>query len=124
MTTENEPHNDAAGSIDWEVARTLTGGDDALLDELIALFPVESAKHLEAIRIAIEQGDGPSLTRAAHTLKSSAKIFGATTLAACALEMETLGQSTSTREAEARLADLRTQTSRMIAALHRGRPEG
>ena len=124
MTTESDTDSDAGIPVDWQVARTLTGGDDALLDELLELFPEESEKHLEAIRIAIEQGDGPSLTRSAHTLKSSAKLFGAARLAARALEMETLGQSSSTGEAEARLQDLQTETSRVIAALKLGRPEG
>ena len=123
MTTDNDTDSDAGIPIDWQVARTLTGGDDALLDELLELFPEESEKHLEAIRVAIEEGDGPSLTRSAHTLKSSAKFFGAATLAACALEMEALGESSSTGEAEARLPDLQTETSRVIAALKQGRPK-
>lgn len=123
MTTDNDTDSDAGIPIDWQVARTLTGGDDALLDELLELFPEESEKHLEAIRVAIEEGDGPSLTRSAHTLKSSAKFFGAATLAARALEMEALGESSSTGEAEARLPDLQTETSRVIAALKQGRPK-
>jgi HPt (histidine-containing phosphotransfer) domain-containing protein len=124
MAIEDKTESDAGIPIDWQVARNFTGGDDALLDELLELFPEESEKHLEAIRIAIERGDGPSLARAAHTLKSSARLFGASTLAARALEMETLGQSSSTVEAEARLPDLQTQTSRVIAALKQGRAEG
>ena len=87
------------------------------------MFPEESEKHLEAIRAAIEQNDGPSITRAAHTLKSSARFFGAATLAARASEMETLGESLNTAEAEARLLDLQRETSRVIAALKQGRPE-
>ena len=123
MATDDNIESDAGIPIDWQVARNFTGGDDALLDELIEMFPEESEKHLEAIRIAIEHGDASSLTRSAHTLKSSARFFGAATLAAHALEMETLGESSSTAEAEARLLDLQTETSRVIAALKQGRPE-
>ena len=99
MSEDNSDSGGESGSpVDWEVARTLTGGDDELLEELIALFPEESARHLEAIRTAIEQRDEVSLTRAAHTLKSSARLFGATSLAASALELETLGQSSDIRK--------------------------
>ena len=123
MATDENTESDAGIPIDWQVARNFTGGDDTLLDELVELFPEESEKHLAAIRAAIAQGDGPSITRAAHTLKSSARFFGAATLAARALEMETLGESSSTADAEARLPDLQTETSRVIAALKQGRPE-
>ena len=123
MATENDTRGDAGASVDWEVAATLTCGDDALLGELIEMFPEESDKHLEAIRIGIEQGDGPTLARAAHTLKSSAGLFGASELAASALEMEILGQSSSFGEAAARLPGLQRMTSRVTAALKRGRPE-
>ena len=123
MATEDKTESDAGVPIDWQAARNFTGGDDALLDELLQMFPEESEKHLEAIRAAIEQNDGPSITRAAHTLKSSARFFGAATLAARASEMETLGESLNTAEAEARLLDLQRETSRVIAALKQGRPE-
>jgi len=126
MTTENtDPDRSADPAIDWDTAHNLTGGDEELLDELIELFPEESTKHLEEIRVAIEQGDASSLTRAAHTLKSSARLFGALSLADRALEMETLGQSSSIQEAQARLPDLTTETRRVNAALqHRPEPRG
>ena len=114
----------AESCIDWEAARTLTGGDDELLDELIEMFPLESGKHLAAIRVAIEQSDGPSLTRAAHTLKSSARLFGAAALAERAQEMEALGQSSSVELARDGLPGLETELDRVIAALKLGRPQG
>lgn len=122
MPTDSDPDSDAL-PIDWDVVRSLTGGDEELLKELIDLFPQESAKHLQEIRTAIELGDGPSLARAAHTLKSSARLFGASALAAHALDMETLGQSSSIGQAKARWPELETETGRVIAALTRGKPE-
>ena len=59
MATEDKTESDAGVPIDWQAARNFTGGDDALLDELLQMFPEESEKHLEAIRAAIEQNDGP-----------------------------------------------------------------
>jgi len=103
--------------VDWDAARNLTGGDDSLLDELIELFPAESAKHVEAIRQAIEAGDAESLTRAAHTLKGSARLFGAGALAACALELENLGRADSLDEAAKRVPEISAATDRVVAAL-------
>ncbi len=121
MTTEDNSEHDAT-VVDWEAARTFTGGDDALLMELIDLFPEESAKQLEAMQAAIDEVDGPSLTRAAHTLKSSARLFGATTLIAQAAEMEKLGQASSVEAAQGLLRDLQAETGRVTAALQRGAP--
>jgi HPt (histidine-containing phosphotransfer) domain-containing protein len=102
----------------------MTGGDDALLDELVALFPGESTNHLAAIRTAIASNDVQSLTRAAHTLKSAAKLFGAQRLAACALDLEVLGQSAQIEAAKARLPELQEETRRVIDALQGGKPDG
>ena len=106
--------------IDWEVARSLTGGDAGLLDELVALFPVESAKHLGEIRAGMASGDAQRVARAAHTLKSSAGFFGARTLVACALEVEQLGKALNLPQAAARLPTLQSETSRLTAALAAG----
>ena len=124
MNTEKvDPVSDAPVCVDWEVARSLTGGDDGLLAELIEMFPAESAKHLKAIDLAVEQGDENSLTRAAHTLKSSARLFGAVQLAASALQMEMLGRSSNLEAAPGLLADLEIETARVIEALNQGRPD-
>ena len=119
---DTDRKDDAEAVVDWNAARSLTGGDDALLDELIELFPEESAKHLAAIRAAIEEGDAPALTRAAHTLKSSARLFGAKGLAARALELEELGRCSKPADALARLPELESETERVLAALKRGYP--
>lgn len=125
MTQQRSDADCGAGNpVDWEAARAMTGGDDALLDELVALFPGESANHLAAIQTAIASNDVQSLTRAAHTLKSAAKLFGARRLAACALDLEALGQSSQIEAAEARLPELQEEARRVIDALQRGKPDG
>jgi HPt (histidine-containing phosphotransfer) domain-containing protein len=115
----DDPDDGATGDVDWKVVRKLTGGDEGLLDELIALFPQESASHLDSIRKAIADGDGESLTRAAHTLKSSAALFGARELAECAREMETAGGTADAVEAAARLEALEEATARVVATLEK-----
>jgi len=111
---------DAAEPVDWSVARNLTGGDADLLAELIELFPAESEKHLSALRQALEQSDAELLTRAAHTLKSSARLFGADVLAECALRIETLAHSSELDEAARHVAALEDEMRRVVAALERG----
>ncbi len=121
--TDSHSDERSKGSVDWEVARKLTAGDTELLDELLALFPKESNKQLGAISDAIEQGDGPGLVRAAHTLKSSANMFGASALAAHALEMETLAQAANIVEAKSLLPHLHDALERVFMALEQG-PQG
>jgi len=109
--------DDEEGPVDWDVARSLTGGDEALLDELIELFPAESNQQLEAMRRGIEHGDAQLLTRSAHSLKSGALIFGASALAEAALSMETLGRQEELEGAGALLESLEIEARRLDAAL-------
>jgi CheY-like chemotaxis protein len=103
--------------VDWEVARRLTGGDESLLAELIELFPEESSSHLAAVRAGIAEQDAESLTRGAHSLKSSAGFFGAAQLVSLALEMETLGRAGSLSDAAERVVALEEAVACVTAAL-------
>ena len=114
-----ETGNTGKGAIDWDIARSLTGGDERLLDELVELFPVESSKHAEAIRHALECGDGDALKRAAHTLKSSAKLFGANDLVVCTQQIETMAGQSGIDELENILPELEFELGRVLAALNR-----
>ncbi|MER9259445.1 Hpt domain-containing protein [Mesorhizobium sp. M0619] len=66
----------------------LIGGDQDSLAELIESFLEESPLLVEQMRRAAESGDRSGLGRAAHTLKSSARDFGANQLAALCAAME------------------------------------
>ncbi len=118
---ESDRTDHADKSVDWRVAQSLTGGDEALLDELIAMFPAESAKHLNEIRAGIAADDAPRLTRGAHSLKSAAGMFGAARLAALALAMEQLGRASNMVEAATRRQALDDETARVAATLQQGR---
>jgi HPt (histidine-containing phosphotransfer) domain-containing protein len=58
----------------------MTGGDLEFLGELINTFYADGSDLLAAIGEAAASGDAPGLRRAAHTLKSNARTFGAMTL--------------------------------------------
>ena len=121
-TKESGLIEDEDSPVDWKVAQSLTGGDADLLDELITMFPVESVKHLAAVRAGIDAGDAQQLTRGAHSLKSAAGFFGAKTLVACALEMENLGSASSIPEAGNLLPTLEQETARLNEVLEQERP--
>ena len=66
----------------------LIGGDQDSLAELIESFLEESPLLVEQMRRAAESGDRSGLGRTAHTLKSSARDFGANQLSALCAAME------------------------------------
>jgi HPt (histidine-containing phosphotransfer) domain-containing protein len=66
----------------------LIGGDPDSLAELIESFLEESPLLVDQMRRAAASGDRAALGRAAHTLKSSARDFGAMDLAALCEDME------------------------------------
>lgn len=115
--------SDSENLIDWGAARSITGGDEQLLDEIVELFPSESAAHLEAIRSALEGGDAEALERSAHTLKSGAKMFGARELVALAAELEALGRESDMAAAALALPELERALLRMLDVLRQGRPQ-
>lgn len=57
---------------------------------LLALFQAESGKHLEDVRAGIETGAWERARRAAHSLKSTAALFGLARLSATMRALEHL----------------------------------
>ena len=58
----------------------MTGGDAAFMAELIDTFLADGTALVSSIRTAVASGDAAELRRAAHTLKSNSRTFGASTL--------------------------------------------
>ncbi|MEQ8859020.1 MAG: Hpt domain-containing protein [Pseudomonadales bacterium] len=112
---------DSDDLVDWDAARSLTGGDDALLDEIVELFPIESGRHLDGVREAIAASDAERLERSAHTLKSAARMFGARAVVQLAEDVEGFGRESRVDAAEELLARLEEETARLVEALREGR---
>jgi HPt (histidine-containing phosphotransfer) domain-containing protein len=68
---------------------------------------------LAAIRQAIVQTDAQALTREAHRLKGVCGIFGARLMEAYCKDLEARGRTGSVHEADAVLAQLDTEFSRV-----------
>ena len=89
------------------------------LADLVATFMTNQARELQAMRADLSSGDRNALRRRAHTLKSAARLFGATRLGevAALLEAETvtMGQAEAFAQVE-RLALLFTEASEDLKA--------
>jgi len=69
------------------------GGDRELLAESSRLFVDDAPRHLDRIRLALDQRDGEALRRAAHGLKGAAANFDAEGVVAAARTLEDIGRS-------------------------------
>jgi two-component system, sensor histidine kinase and response regulator len=112
-----EPTDKPAGLIDWSAALEATGDDEVLLAELIEVFLSEAPTLLKNIRTALDEGDGPLLRRAAHTLKGSLRIFGAAQGVELAQQLETRGQKDALDGAAPVLDELERYMARFVEEL-------
>jgi CheY-like chemotaxis protein/HPt (histidine-containing phosphotransfer) domain-containing protein len=84
-------------AVDREVLRRLSSslgeGGDASVRELIDTFRSQASGIPSTLRIAIDRRDSEEVRRAAHTLKSNASMFGASTLAELSRELESAARA-------------------------------
>jgi PAS domain S-box-containing protein len=112
---QSEPTGEAAPSVDFGQARQVdwarveqaTGGDPAFAAELSATFVASAAQTLEQIDAAVQNRDGASLQRAAHTLKGAAASIGAPLCQSLAGNMEVLAKEQDFARSHGLAAQLR-----------------
>ncbi|MCP3100242.1 ATP-binding protein [Myxococcus sp. K15C18031901] len=75
-----------------EKLEVLTGGERHELGALVRDFLKNTGKHLDAFQAAVETGDTAALARHAHSLRSSAALFGASRLARACAHLEEMAQ--------------------------------
>lgn len=93
--------------------------DEAILDEVIALFLQECPRMLADVREAVERGDSAKIRSAAHTFKGAAGNFGAAPVVEAATHLEMMGEAADLDGAKGALARLERATERLTAALRR-----
>jgi PAS domain S-box-containing protein len=98
-----------------ELEETL--GDRAFLSELIATFLAEAPRLLSALRDGLARGEAEEMRRAAHTLKSNARIFGARALADACEELEALARESRLEAAAEVFERIELDFQRAAAAL-------
>jgi len=67
--------------------------DAELLQDLVAIFKKEFPSSLEALRQAVDSGDGKRVATAAHTLKGMLSNLAAVKSAGAAARLEQMGRS-------------------------------
>jgi CheY-like chemotaxis protein/nitrogen-specific signal transduction histidine kinase len=97
-----------------------TLGDEATA-EVIDTFLAEGPQLLSTLRLAVERADADELRRAAHTLKSNAATFGATSLSELARHLEMIGEAGTVHAAGELLARADAEHERLRSALEAAR---
>ncbi len=92
-------------------------GDQALRQELAAMFLVDCPKLLSEIRTALTQHDGPGLKLAAHTLKGSVGVFKIQPAYEAAFRMERIGNDADWEHAEAAWEAVDSEMALLAASL-------
>ena len=106
----------ALPDFDEKAALSHTGGDRALLKELVALFLADSASALRRIESAIEARDAEALRQAAHALKGAAATVGGSAGRQAAADLERMGSSGSFDKVDDAFAVCRERIARLEAA--------
>jgi two-component system sensor histidine kinase/response regulator len=103
--------------IDWDAALRAVNGDRHLLRDLAEAFLTEAPQRVAEIRRALASGDATSLRRAAHTIKSSARYFGAADVYQQAERLEMLAKQGELAPAAPVSDALITAVEQLTAAL-------
>jgi two-component system sensor histidine kinase/response regulator len=102
-----------SGVIDWDEALNSVNRDEDLLRDVAEAFLDEAGPLLESIQCAADQRDGALLRRSAHTLKGSARLFGAHQACELAYRLEIMGRDEQFDGAQETLAELNTEMQRV-----------
>jgi signal transduction histidine kinase/CheY-like chemotaxis protein/HPt (histidine-containing phosphotransfer) domain-containing protein len=94
-----------------------TGGNQKLMNSLIGILLADAPKALERIRRAIGKNDAAELAAAAHLLKGSLAIFGASQSVESARNLEAMGRAANLREAPLEFRTLETEFARLRSQL-------
>jgi signal transduction histidine kinase/DNA-binding response OmpR family regulator len=111
------PVNSDATAFDSSEILDRVGGDLALLAQLIQLFNETADPMLEEIRASVAAADPARLGRAAHKLKGSVSVFGASDAVAILESLTEMGQAGDLSNAARAATQLELQLSALKPAL-------
>src|ERR1700722_11837241 len=94
-----------------------TGGNQKLMHSLVAILFADAPKALARIGRAITQNDAAEVAAAAHLLKGSLAIFGASASVESARSLEAMGRAANLREAPLEFRTLETEFARLRSDL-------
>ncbi len=122
-TIRDEENKTPAGgeqTLDPEVIsglRDLEESAPGLLDELVEMFFQDTPPRIEALGVAVEEGDAHSVERIAHSLKGSSGNMGGRRMSEVSERLQAIGVSADLEQAPELLASLREGFDRMSEAL-------
>lgn len=103
--------------VDHDALVELLDGNPELIITIIDSFLEDCPEYMEAIRWAVEEGDGEALEHEAHGLKGAAGSLRATPASEAARQLEEIGHSGDFAEAESALETLEDEIERLKAEL-------
>jgi signal transduction histidine kinase/CheY-like chemotaxis protein/HPt (histidine-containing phosphotransfer) domain-containing protein len=106
----------ASGAAIEHLSRS-TGGNQKLIRSLVEILLADAPKALGRIGRAIAQNDAAEVAAAAHLLKGSLAIFGASASVESARSLEAMGRAANLREAPLEFRTLETEFSRLRSDL-------
>ncbi len=89
-------------------------GDKELLKDLVALFIEDAPNHLNALKIAVEQGSIEEIKRHAHTLKGASANIGARQIREEAVKLEVAANADNLPAAATHISELHTQFDHLV----------
>lgn len=92
-------------------------GQPSLLAKVIAIYLRHGPDRLQTLQEAVTQGDPMALAFTAHCFRSDSTDLGATKLAELLRDLEIMGQSETTENADQILAQVAAEYSKVSAAL-------
>ena len=104
-------------TFDPEELLTRVENDRELLQDLLTIFKEEFPGHLQALREAVESGEGKCVVAAAHALKGMLSNLAATQAAAAAAKLEQLGRNGEVSQFQEAFALVETNALRLLPKL-------
>ena len=104
----------ADASLDWAAALEMMDGNEQLLCDVASTFLEEYPRMMGEIQQGVNNSDAALLHRAAHTMKSSMRYFGAHRAHDLSLELEMMGKSEDFSDATAKLEMLDGEITRLL----------
>jgi HPt (histidine-containing phosphotransfer) domain-containing protein len=86
--------------------------------DIIQTFLDSSPKTITELHKAFQENDVKAFERAAHSIKSNAKVFGADRFAEIALDLEKLGKSGYIDKAQKRIEELLNEYAQVVKELN------
>lgn len=91
----------------------------SFLEQLVVLFQTNAPGRMAQIRVAIAEGNGDTLIRVAHTLKSNCGMLGGLGMAAYCEQFEAMGERRDFESAAALLPAAEDEFARVASSVDR-----